>query len=64
MSSRAEVAVFKKCSRFHIDKSVYDFVHHVDSVRCSPGLKVLKLELCNQCRGTRRRAEVVKDAAI
>ena len=33
MSPRAEVTGFKKCSRDHIDKSVYDFVHHVDSDR-------------------------------
>ena len=32
MSSRAAVAAFMKCSRVHIDKSVYDFVHHADSV--------------------------------
>ena len=32
MSSRAAVAGFKKCSRVHIDKYVYDVVHHVDSV--------------------------------
>ena len=63
MSSRAVVAGFKKCSRVHIDKSFYDFVHHTDFVWCSPGLQVLKSELCNQCRGTRGRAEVVKDAA-
>ena len=31
MSSRAAVTGFKKCSRFPIDKSVYDFVHHADS---------------------------------
>ena len=29
MSSR--VVGFKKCSMVHIDKSVYDFVHHADS---------------------------------
>ena len=32
MSSRAVVAGSKKCSRVHIDKFVYDFVHHADSV--------------------------------
>ena len=32
MSSRSAVAGFKKRSRVHIDKSVYDFIHHVDSV--------------------------------
>ena len=32
MSSRAAVAGFKKCSRVHIDKPVYNFVHHADSV--------------------------------
>ena len=32
MSSRAVFAGFKKCIRVHIDKSVYDFVHHADSV--------------------------------
>ena len=32
MSSRAEVAGFKKCSRVHTEKSAYDFVHHADSV--------------------------------
>ena len=31
-SSRAAVAGFKKCSRIHIIKSVYNFVHHADSV--------------------------------
>ena len=32
MSSRAAVAGFKKCNGVHINKSVYDFVYHVDSV--------------------------------
>ena len=63
MSSRAAVAGFKKCSWVHIDKSIYDFVHHADSVRCSHGLQVLKLELCDQCRDTRGRVEVVNNAA-
>ena len=53
MSSNDVVAGFKKCSR----------VYHVYSVWCSPGLQILMLELCNQCRGTRGRAEVVKDDA-
>ena len=30
-SRRAAVAGFKKCSRVHIDKSVYDFAHRADS---------------------------------
>ena len=56
MSSKAAVAGFKKCSRVHNDKSVYDFVHHADSIGCSPGLQVLKLEMCKQRRGTRGRS--------
>ena len=32
MSSRVAAAGFKKCSRVHIDTSVYDFIHHDDSV--------------------------------
>ena len=32
LHSRAAVAEFKMCSRVHIDKSIYDFVHHADSV--------------------------------
>ena len=35
MSSRAVVAGFKKCSGVHIDKSVYDFVHHADRLTFS-----------------------------
>ena len=31
MSARAVIAGFKKCSRVHINKSVYDVVHHADS---------------------------------
>ena len=46
MSSRAVVAGFKKCSRVHIDKSVYDYVHHTDSVWCSPaGSQVKAVQL-------------------
>ena len=36
MSYRAAVAGFKKCSRVHIDKSVYDVIHYADSVYYSP----------------------------
>ena len=35
MSSRAAVAGSKKCSRVHIDKSVYDFVNHADCLMFS-----------------------------
>ena len=47
MSSRAAVAGFKKCSRVHIDKSVYDFVHHVDSDvrRCATNAEALEVQL-------------------
>ena len=46
LSTRAAVAGFKRCSRDHTDKSVYDLVHHADSVGCSPALQILRLELC------------------